>query len=124
MIAASLAKEDEFFEVLELSDMLRPEVSSALAKLTRLFDGLDKNADPGALCATLVRAKAVLESGDESGKTEAAAAGSLVQAKQLIAALSSKLSAVLEASRNGASVTSKSLLMLTTRVRQINSLLP
>ena len=122
VIAASLSKEDEFFQVLELCDMLRPDLVVVLAKLNKIFDALDKESPErvNELSVLLSKSKSILESGDTK---QAEGETGLVVAKQIVSHLNGKLGSVLDALK-GTSLTSKGLLMLTTRVRQMNALLP
>jgi hypothetical protein len=127
VIAASLSKEDEFFQVMELGDMLRPVVVEILAKLSKMFDGLDKETPERVqdLCGTLSSCKVVLEGGEanKNNNSNNKVQSTVAEAKVLIAHLNSKFSGVLDALK-GVSVSSKGLLTVTSRARQVNALLP
>ncbi len=122
VLTASLRKEDEYVEVMELSDVLRPELKSIAALLARFGDELDKGTCPNLsqLCRVLAKSKSVLETGEEAAAlTEEETAAN---AKVMVAVLTAKFASVGEAIK-AVTTTTKGLLTLTSRARQVNAIL-
>ncbi len=122
VLTASLAREDDYVQVMELSDVLKPEVANITSILAVFSDELEKGTCRSVpeLCRLLAKAKTVLETGEEvSSTTEEESAAN---AKAMVAALLAKFSSVSDVIKS-VTANSKGLLMLTSRSRQVNAML-
>jgi hypothetical protein len=122
VLTVSLRKEDEYVEVMELSDVLKPELKSIAALLARFAEELEKGTPENLpqLCRVLARSKSVLETGEENGST--IEEETVANAKAMVAVLTSKFASVSEAVKS-VTTTTKGLLLLTSRARQVNVIL-
>ena len=122
VLALSLSKEDEFGQVQELGEMLQPELESILKKLAAYTLALenDTQGDIVAFYVMVSKAKNLLELGEEGTVDSGGANKAAAQA--VVVLLSGKLASVSEVLRS-VTTTSKGLLTLVARARQINALL-
>ena len=116
-LKTSLAKEDEFIQVMELGELLQPEIVEILASLAKADEVLKAGEMDPALAVRLTRAKVVLETGEDPKTVEKAEAAS-----ELVPQLLGKFSSINDVMRS-VNATSNGLMMLSGRVRLVNSIL-
>lgn len=118
VIIVSLAKEDEFVQVMELGGMLQPEIDEIIASLdaaqSSLSSGIDFEPDTAL---RLTRAKVVLETGEDNVDLDKADDPS-----ELVPKLAAKFGSISDVLRS-VNATSKGLMLLSGRVRLVNQIL-